>query len=70
MIQISLQTEIEKVKLRVGDNGVGLPKENDFRQMKSLGLQLVNLLVEHDLRGSINHENKVGTQYYIQFPIL
>ena len=67
-IRVSLQAEKRIMKLRVGDNGVGLPKKIDFRQTKSLGLQLVNLLVEHDLHGSIALEKRKGTQYRIEFP--
>ena len=54
--------------LNVGDDGIGLPDNFDIRNTKSLGLQLVNLLVEHDLQGNISHEKKKGTQYCIKFP--
>jgi PAS domain S-box-containing protein len=67
-IRVGLQAEKRKMELRVSDNGIGLPESFDFRQTKSLGLQLVNLLVEHDLHGSIALEKKRGTQYCVEFP--
>lgn len=55
--------------LHVGDDGVGLPENFDLKNTKSLGLQLVNLLVVHDLQGNISHESVKGTQYCIEFPV-
>lgn len=52
-ICLSLSSNGEgEVSLIVRDNGVGLPKDFDFRRTESLGLQLVNDLVEQ-LDGSI-----------------
>ena len=53
-----------KVVLIVGDNGVGFPKDIDFRNTKSLGLQLVNALTEQ-LEGTIELNRDVGTQFKI-----
>jgi two-component sensor histidine kinase len=65
---IKLDPKNDNIVLCVGDDGIGLPEGFDFRKSKSLGLQLVNLLVEHDLQGSIALEAKMGTQYLIEFP--
>lgn len=53
--------------LIVSDTGVGFPPELDFRQTKSLGLQLVNSLVKQ-LEGSIELNRDKGTEFKIWFP--
>jgi two-component sensor histidine kinase/ligand-binding sensor domain-containing protein len=53
--------------LRVSDNGVGIPEDLDFRNTKSLGLQLVTLLVENQLQGEINLDRNDGTMFKIKF---
>jgi len=52
--------------LIVGDNGKGIPEEIDFKNAKSLGLQLVNILVEQ-IDGCIELKRNQGTKYTIQF---
>ena len=53
-------------QLTVSDNGVGFPRGLDFRDTQSLGLQLVNTLVEQ-LEGSIDLDNGKGTVFRIEF---
>ncbi len=52
--------------LIVSDNGIGFPKDLNFRNTKSLGLQIVNTLVEQ-LEGSIKLRKKNGTSFRIEF---
>lgn len=52
--------------LIVSDNGVGLPENIDFRNTSSLGLQLVNILVEQ-VEGSIDLVRGTGTEFRIRF---
>ncbi|AKB74168.1 sensory transduction histidine kinase [Methanosarcina lacustris Z-7289] len=52
--------------LVVSDNGLGFPENVDFRNTSSLGLQLVNILVEQ-LEGAVELENSSGTQFKIWF---
>jgi two-component sensor histidine kinase len=54
--------------LTVGDDGVGLPPGLDFRQAPSLGLKLVNALVEQ-LRGHLELDTDGKTEFRITFPI-
>jgi len=65
-IRIGLHAEGEKVILSVADNGVGFPPDMDFRKSKSLGLQLVNLLVRQ-LRGRVELERNGGTRFDVIF---
>ncbi|MDI6791438.1 MAG: histidine kinase dimerization/phosphoacceptor domain -containing protein, partial [bacterium] len=55
-----------KFTLMVRDNGVGLPKDLDFRNTESLGLQLVVTLVDQ-IEGSIELDRSAGTAFKIEF---
>ncbi len=55
-----------RFSLVVSDNGVGLPVGLDFTNTKSLGLQMVNVLVE-ELDGSIEIDTSAGTTVTILF---
>jgi PAS domain S-box-containing protein len=52
--------------LQISDNGVGLPPDIDYRHTKSLGLQLVNTLVQQ-INGMIELDSNQGTAYRITF---
>ena len=52
--------------LRVGDNGVGFPRNIDFRDTETLGLELVMTLVKQ-LRGTIELDRSSGTEFEIVF---
>ena len=55
--------------LIISDNGTGFPGDIDFRQTESLGLQLVNTLVEQ-LEGEIELNRNNGTEFKIVLPDL
>jgi len=52
--------------LIISDNGVGFPQNLDFRNAESLGLQLVNALV-NQLKGTIELDRSHGTAFKIMF---
>lgn len=56
----------EDYLLSVSDNGVGFPEEIDFQNTESLGLQLVNNLV-NQLDGTIELDRLNGTSFKILF---
>jgi PAS domain S-box-containing protein len=60
------QVARDKFALSVTDNGVGLPNDLDVRNPKSLGLQLVNMLVAQ-LRGTLDVVSDGGTTFMITF---
>jgi two-component sensor histidine kinase/CHASE2 domain-containing sensor protein len=67
-IRISMRrNEDSRLQLTVSDNGVGFPKDVDFRNTESLGLQLVNTLTEQ-LDGTVALHNGTGTTFEITFP--
>ncbi|KKG08512.1 PAS domain-containing protein [Methanosarcina sp. 2.H.A.1B.4] len=66
---IGAKSSVEKniqYTLVVSDNGSGFPENIDFRNTSSLGLQLVNILVEQ-LEGTIELEICSGTKFKIWF---
>ena len=58
----------EELELRVSDNGVGFPKDFDFRSTESLGLQLVNTLTSQ-IGGTIELHRNGGTGFSIRVPL-
>jgi PAS domain S-box-containing protein len=67
--EVRLQMSLEPdglYHLSFRDDGVGLPKDLDWRKAGSLGLQLVNQLTRQ-LRGTIEYHNGCGTEFHIAF---
>ncbi len=56
-----------QIEMMVRDNGVGLPADFIFEQTESLGLHLVQILVEDQLHGTIKLVKRGGTKYRILF---
>ncbi|MBU7019374.1 MAG: PAS domain S-box protein [Theionarchaea archaeon] len=54
-------------ELVVKDNGVGIPDALDFRNMETLGLDLVVTLAEKQLNGTITLDKTGGTAFSIRF---
>jgi PAS domain S-box-containing protein len=65
-IYLELSELDNKIKLVVGDDGIGLPKNFDINHTETLGLQLVVTLVEQ-LDGNIKLEKTKGIKYFITF---
>lgn len=67
-VYVSLkETGNNEYKIIVADDGKGLPAGLNFRKTESLGLSLVNSLVEQ-LNGKIELSNGRGTTFTITFP--
>jgi len=56
----------DRFALTVTDNGIGLPKGMDVRNPRSLGLQLVNMLV-NQLHGTLDVVGDGGTTFMVTF---
>ncbi len=65
-ITIDFYKERDLFTLKVSDNGVGLPKSLDYKNTKSLGLLLVNSLI-NQIDGDLTLETSKGTTFIIKF---
>ena len=65
-MHLSLKRHNNRYELTVSDNGIGFPEDLDFRNTDSLGLQLVNNLVEQ-IDGLITIDSNQGTEFKIIF---
>jgi two-component sensor histidine kinase len=67
-IRIRLEkTSDNEIAMSVSDDGIGFPEDMDFRNTKSLGLQLVTTLAENQLQGKIELDRNKGTTFRITF---
>ncbi|WP_414512069.1 PAS domain S-box protein [Nostoc sp. PCC 9305] len=69
----AINIEIKKIlnnnlMLIVSDNGIGLPPNFDFKNIASLGWELVDALT-HQLAGKINITGSTGVECQVTFPL-
>ncbi len=62
------RSEDNRVVLTVQDNGIGFPELIDLTNVKSMGLELVNILVGQ-MNGKIDMQVDGGTTWTITFSI-
>jgi two-component sensor histidine kinase len=67
-VSVQLVDEGDGVTITIQDDGVGLPAGFDREQAESLGLQIVQTLVEHDLRGRFELKGGDGVRAVVSFP--
>ena len=65
-VTVEMKTKNDEYTLIVADDGIGFPADIDFKKTDSLGLQLVNNLV-NQLDGEITLDRSHGTEYKITF---
>lgn len=68
IIFVNLKVLKNKVSIEVGDNGIGIPENVDVKNTQTLGLQLVDTLVEQ-INGTIKLTKNKGTIFSIEFNI-
>jgi PAS domain S-box-containing protein len=69
-IEVTLTaSESGMINLRVSDDGVGLPPGFDINKSKTLGLRLVKIITEDQLRGTLEVTGEDGTTFNIEFDI-
>ena len=56
-----------EIELIVSDNGIGMQEDLDIKKVESLGLQLVVILSEEQLKGKIELNRTEGTEFRIKF---
>lgn len=65
-IGLAERAEIAELYLTVRDNGIGLPKDFDLNKCKTMGLQIVQILVKQ-IEGKITIINNPGANFTISF---
>ncbi len=65
-ITLKLKSLHEQMELTIADNGIGLPKDLDLEKTETLGLKLVNSLV-NQLDGKLKLNRNNGTEFKITF---
>jgi PAS domain S-box-containing protein len=65
-IEVEMERTANKYVLKVSDTGNGFPENIDFQNTETLGMQLVNTLVEQ-IEGTIELKNDSGTEFTITF---
>jgi two-component sensor histidine kinase len=66
-IFIGLSLKNNGFELIFADNGIGIPKDIDIKNANTLGLSLVNALI-NQLKGNIEIKRQNGTKFIITFP--
>lgn len=66
-ITISCEERDKKIKIKVKDNGVGLPDDIDLKTTETLGLYLIYNLSVRQLCGNLEVNNDNGTEFIIEF---
>ena len=62
--------EQDTIEFIYSDSGIGIPDDLDWRNTDSLGLQLIILLAEDQLDGTVNLNRDKGTRFIIKFKLI
>lgn len=65
-LEVRIAEEGNRVNLWIEDNGVGLPEDFNLDETDSLGLQLVQTLIEQ-IEGTLTLKRERGTKYFLTF---
>jgi len=66
IIFVTLKVNKKKICLELGDNGIGISSKLDIKNTKTLGLQLVETLIDQ-INGTFNLNRNNGTIFTINF---
>jgi two-component system, sensor histidine kinase PdtaS len=59
----------DRIEMTVADDGIGFPDNFDYKEGRTLGMELVHMLAEQQLGGTIETRHSGGTEFRITFPI-
>ncbi len=66
-IEISMTVDGKDILLKIGDNGIGVSDIEKIKSGNTLGIHLIHLLTESQLKGSLGFNNTHGTEFTIRF---
>ncbi len=66
-ISINTYQKKDMVEMNVSDNGIGLPRGISVENATTLGLRLVSILIQTQLKGTVQLNRKGGTEFIIRF---
>ena len=68
IISISAQAGHDDIiTIIIGDNGIGMPPDFESTKSRTLGMNLIHLLVEKQISGTLEMSKDKGTRYVISF---
>jgi len=67
-VEITGLVEGTTMQIRIRDDGIGIPGDFDWRNAKSLGLHLVQLLARQ-LNGTVELVRNAGSEFIISIPV-
>ncbi|MCK5199260.1 MAG: response regulator [Spirochaetales bacterium] len=67
IISVSMKVDDKDIILRMADNGIGVSDMEKLKSGDTLGLQLIHLLTESQLAGSIKIQSTEGLEILIRF---
>jgi two-component sensor histidine kinase len=68
-VEVELRNDVDELRVRVCDDGVGLPADFDISTTSSLGLSIVREMIGSQLRGTIDMRSDAGTQVEVTIPL-
>lgn len=68
-IIVHIQYDAPIITINYRDNGKGLPKDFNLKNSKSLGLKLINLFIERQLKGNVTFANDGGAKFIFTFEL-
>ncbi|MGB1757389.1 MAG: histidine kinase dimerization/phosphoacceptor domain -containing protein, partial [Pseudomonadales bacterium] len=67
VIDVHFVKDQGKFRLRISDNGAGLPEDFDLGRSGSMGMEIVDILTQQ-LEGRLSYQSNAGAQFLIEFP--
>ncbi|MDA3814490.1 MAG: hypothetical protein PF570_09605, partial [Candidatus Cloacimonetes bacterium] len=56
----------ETINIQLSDNGIGIPKDIELKNVNTIGLQTVFNLIKHQLNGKIRYDTDNGLKWHIK----
>lgn len=66
-INVSVHEANEQIEIYFSDNGIGMPADFDIQNLESMGLKLLQSIVEQQLKGELICNFQEGVAYTIRF---